>query len=188
MTSFFLLRSRDLCIFKEGKTRSLFQSHLNMNEDLLNYDEFEIWRPFAWVSALVNAADAAGSLRPRSGSARENDTQTTSQLITSVFPGLDARSNILCFFGVLTTFLAIFKSENTEYRSNSLRRAEKKAGAFFQYSASMVEFLVGDTSNAWDFLTIEKVCVWKTFWDIKTHWVEHQHEINSKVSFKSSHF
>ena len=51
-------------------------------------------------------------------------------------------------FGVLTKFLAISKSENTEYRSNSLRRAEKKAGAFFQYSASMVEFLVGDTSNA----------------------------------------
>ena len=98
MTSFFLLRSRDLCIFKEGKTRSLFQSHLNMNEDLLNYDEFEIWRPFAWVSALVNAADAAGSLRPRSGSARENDTQTTSQLITSVFPGLAIKSNVLCCF------------------------------------------------------------------------------------------
>ena len=98
MTSFFLLRSRDLCIFKEGKTRSLFQSHLNMNEDLLNYDEFEIWRPFAWVSALVNAADAAGSLRPRSGSARENDTQTTSQLITSMFPGLAIKSNVLCCF------------------------------------------------------------------------------------------
>ena len=61
-------------------------------------------------------------------------------------------------FGVLTKFLAISKSENTKYRSNSLRRAEKKAGAFFQYSASMVEFLVGDTSNARDFLTIEKVC------------------------------
>ena len=105
MTSFFLLRSRDLCIFKEGKTRSLFQSHLNMNEDLLNYDEFEIWRPFAWVSALVNAADAAGSLRPRSGSARENDTQTTSQLITSVFPGLDARSNVLyCFLAFWRNF------------------------------------------------------------------------------------
>ena len=51
-------------------------------------------------------------------------------------------------FGVSMKVVAIFESLNTEYRSNSLRRAEKKAGAFFQYSASMVEFLVGDTSNA----------------------------------------
>ena len=79
-----------------------------MNEVLLNYDEFEIWRPFALVSALVNDAEAAASLRPTRGSARENDTQTTSQLITPLFPGFSSQElAFMAFFGVLTRYLAI---------------------------------------------------------------------------------